>query len=95
VSLKPGDGANHQCVRNMAHIAIRSSGDPKYFPRRIGNCRRLRTGCILRPDRIVVPHPRGGTIDVTAAAAAAHAAIVHLLGFTVERYDPIVDAPEA
>jgi 23S rRNA pseudouridine955/2504/2580 synthase len=48
----------------------------------------------LLARRIVVPHPRGGTIDVTAPLPPHMRQSWNLIGFDVERYDPIVEAPE-
>jgi 23S rRNA pseudouridine955/2504/2580 synthase len=79
----------------MAHIGHPIVGDPKYFakdnwelPGGVQN--RLH----LLARRIVVPHPRGGTIDATAPLPAHMQQSWNLLGFEVKRYDPIVEAPE-
>ena len=45
--------------------------------------------------RIAVPHPRGGTIDVTAPLPPHMQQSWNLLGFDAGCYDPIVEAPEA
>jgi len=42
--------------------------------------------------RIAIPHPRGGTIDVTAPIPAHMEQSWNLLGLDAARYDPIVDA---
>ena len=70
-------------------------GDPKYFAKENwdlpgGMQNRLH----LLARRIVVPHPRGGTIDVTAPLPPHMAQSWNLLGFDAKRYDPIVEAPE-
>ncbi len=62
---------------------------------RTGNCPgACRTSLHLLARRIVVPHPRGGTIDVTAPLPAHMQQTWSLLGLDATRYDPIVDAPE-
>jgi 23S rRNA pseudouridine955/2504/2580 synthase len=95
VSLKPVTGRTHQLRAHLAHIEHPIVGDPKYFnkenwqfPGGIQN--RLH----LLARRIVVPHPRGGEIDVTAPLPPHMVQSFNLLGLDVKRYDPIVDAPE-
>jgi 23S rRNA pseudouridine955/2504/2580 synthase len=95
LSLKPVTGRTHQLRAHMAHINHPIVGDPKYFhkenwelPGGIQN--RLH----LLARRIVVPHPRGGTIDATAPLPPHMQQSWNLLGFDTSRYDPIVEAPE-
>ncbi len=95
VSLKPVTGRTHQLRAHLAHIGHPIVGDPKYFnkenwalPGGIQN--RLH----LLARRIMAPHPRGGTIDVTAPLPPHMVQTWNLLGLDVRRYDPIVDAPE-
>jgi len=95
VSLKPVTGRTHQLRAHLAHIGHPIVGDPKYFnkenwqlPGGIQN--RLH----LFARRIVVPHPRGGVIDVTASLPPHMVQSFNLLGLDQKRYDPIVDAPE-
>jgi 23S rRNA pseudouridine955/2504/2580 synthase len=95
LSLKPVTGRTHQLRAHMAHINHPIVGDPKYFhkenwelPGGIQN--RLH----LLARRIVVPHPRGGTIDVTAPLPPHMQQSWNLIGFDTARYDPIVEAPE-
>jgi 23S rRNA pseudouridine955/2504/2580 synthase len=95
VSLKPVTGRTHQLRAHMAHIGHPIVGDPKYFA--IENWQLpggLQNRLHLLARRIVVPHPRGGTIDITAPLPAHMAQSFNLLGFDAERFDPIVDAPE-
>jgi 23S rRNA pseudouridine955/2504/2580 synthase len=95
LSLKPVTGRTHQLRAHMAHIGHPIVGDPKYFAKENwelpgGIQNRLH----LLARRIVVPHPRGGTVDVTAPLPPHMQQSWNLLGFDVKRYDPIVDAPE-
>jgi 23S rRNA pseudouridine955/2504/2580 synthase len=95
ISLKPVTGRTHQLRAHMAHVGNPIIGDPKYFnienwelPGGIQN--RLH----LLARRIVVPHPRGGTIDVSAPLPPHMQQSWNLLGLDENRFDPIVDAPE-
>jgi 23S rRNA pseudouridine955/2504/2580 synthase len=95
VSLKPVTGRTHQLRAHMAHIGHPIVGDPKYFNKENwalpgGLQNRLH----LLARRIVVPHPRGGTIDVTAPLPPHMVQSFNLLGLDLTRYDPIVEAPE-
>lgn len=95
LSMKPVTGRTHQLRLHAATIGHPIVGDPKYFevenwdlPGGMQN--RLH----LHARRIVIPHPRGGTIDVTAPLPDHMAQSWNLLGFDAKRYDPIEDAPE-
>jgi 23S rRNA pseudouridine955/2504/2580 synthase len=95
ISLKPVTGRTHQLRAHTAHVGNPIIGDPKYFnienwelPGGIQN--RLH----LLARRIVVPHPRGGTIDISAPLPPHMQQSWNLLGFDISRYDPIIDAPE-
>jgi 23S rRNA pseudouridine955/2504/2580 synthase len=95
VSLKPVTGRTHQLRAHMAHIGHPIVGDPKYFS--IENWQLpggLQDRLHLLARRIVVPHPRGGTIDITAPLPPHMVQSFNLLGFDAERFDPIIDAPE-
>jgi len=94
VSLKPVTGRTHQLRAHMAHIGHPIVGDPKYFARESwqlpgGMQNRLH----LLARRIVVPHPRGGVVDVTAPLPPHMQQSWNLVGLDATRYDPIEDAP--
>jgi 23S rRNA pseudouridine955/2504/2580 synthase len=95
LSLKPVTGRTHQLRAHMAHIDHPIVGDPKYFSKENwefpgGIQNRLH----LMARRIVVPHPRGGVIDITAPLPPHMEQSWNLIGFDAARYDPIVEAPE-
>jgi len=95
LSLKPVTGRTHQLRAHMAHIGHPIVGDPKYFS--IENWQLpggLQNRLHLMARRIVVPHPRGGTIDVTAPLPPHMRQSWNLIGLDDKRYDPIVEAPE-
>jgi len=95
LSLKPVTGRTHQLRAHMAHIGHPIVGDPKYFAKENwelpgGMQDRLH----LLARRIVVPHPRGGTVDITAPLPPHMQQSWNLLGLDLQRYDPILEAPE-
>ena len=95
VSLKPVTGRTHQLRAHMVHIGHPIVGDAKYFARENwelpgGMQNRLH----LLARRIVVLHPRGGVIDVTASLPPHMQQSWNLIGLDAKRYDPIVEAPE-
>ncbi|EGP06734.1 ribosomal large subunit pseudouridine synthase C [Bradyrhizobiaceae bacterium SG-6C] len=95
VSLKPVTGRTHQLRAHMAHINHAIVGDPKYFNKENwqlpgGIQKRLH----LLARRIVIPHPRGGFIDVTAPLPPHMLQSWNLLGLEGDRFDPIENAPE-
>ena len=95
ISLKPVTGRTHQLRAHMAHVGNPIIGDPKYF--NIENWEMpggVQNRLHLLARRIVVPHPRGGTIDVSAPLPPHMEQSWNLLGFDATRYDPIVEAPE-
>jgi 23S rRNA pseudouridine955/2504/2580 synthase len=96
LSLKPVTGRTHQLRAHCAHIGHPIVGDPKYFSYQNwelpgGMQNRLH----LLARRIAIPHPRGGTIDVTAPLPPHMVQSWNLLGFDAKRYDPIENAPES
>ncbi len=95
VSLKPVTGRTHQLRAHMAHIGHPIVGDPKYFARENWELPGgMQNKLHLLARRLVVPHPRGGVIDVTAPLPPHMQQSWNLLGLDATRYDPIVEAPE-
>jgi 23S rRNA pseudouridine955/2504/2580 synthase len=95
LSLKPVTGRTHQLRAHMAHIQHPIVGDPKYFNKENWELPGgIQDKLHLLARRIVVPHPRGGTIDVSAPLPPHMQQTWNLLGFDTSRYDPIVEAPE-
>jgi 23S rRNA pseudouridine955/2504/2580 synthase len=95
ISLKPVTGRTHQLRAHMDHIGHPIVGDPKYFA--IENWQLpggMQDKLHLLARRIAVPHPRGGTIDITAPLPQHMLQSWNLLGLDAKRYDPIEDAPE-
>ncbi len=95
LSLKPVTGRTHQLRAHMAHIGHPIIGDPKYFSKENWELPGgMQNKLHLLARRIAVPHPRGGTIDITAPLPPHMAQSFNLLGLDAKRYDPIVEAPE-
>jgi len=96
LSLKPVTGRTHQLRAHCSYMDHPIVGDPKYFTKENwqlpgGIQNRLH----LLARRITVPHPRDGTIDVTAPLPPHMVQSWNLLGFDAKRYDPIEQAPES
>ena len=94
VSLKPVTGRTHQLRAHLAHIGHPIVGDPKYFS--LENWQLpggMQNRLHLLARRIAVPHPRGGSIDVTAPLPPHMQQSWNLLGLDAKRYDPIEEAP--
>jgi 23S rRNA pseudouridine955/2504/2580 synthase len=95
ISLKPVTGRTHQLRAHTAHINHPIVGDPKYFSRENWELPGgMQNKLHLLARRIVVPHPRGGMIDVSAPLPPHMQQSWNLLGLDATRYDPIVEAPE-
>ena len=104
LSMKPITGRTHQLRAHAEAIGHPIIGDPKYGvtaandPRRADPLRAVPDGIErklhLLARRLVLPDPRGGTLDVTAPLPPHMAASFALLGFDPSVYDPIEDAPE-
>ena len=104
LSMKPITGRTHQLRAHAEAIGHPIIGDPKYGglrpndPRVTDPLRAIPTGIEnklhLLARRLVLPHPRGGTLDVTAPLPPHMKATWEMLGFEMNPYDPILDAPE-
>jgi 23S rRNA pseudouridine955/2504/2580 synthase len=86
VSLKPVTGRQHQLRAHMAHIGTPILGDNKYggdldLPE--GAADRLH----LHARRIIFPHPRGGTVDVSAPLPVHMRDTFALFGFDADRFE--------
>jgi 23S rRNA pseudouridine955/2504/2580 synthase len=94
LSMRPVTGRTHQLRAHAAHIGHPIIGDPKYFeadqnwefPGGMQN--RLH----LHARRIVMPHPAGGTLDVTAPLPQHMQQSWNLLGFDVDKAGEAEDA---
>jgi 23S rRNA pseudouridine955/2504/2580 synthase len=103
LSMKPITGRTHQLRAHCEAIGHPIIGDPKYG----GNARDPRKNDPLRaiPEgverklhllarRLLLPHPGGGTLDVTAPLPAHMQKTFDMFGFDAKQYDPIENAPE-
>jgi 23S rRNA pseudouridine955/2504/2580 synthase len=86
LSLQPTTGRQHQLRAHAAHIGTPIFGDNKY-----GGDEGLPEGVVnrlhLHARRIVFPHPRSGTIDISAPLPEHMLATFDMLGFDPNRYD--------
>ena len=104
LSMKPITGRTHQLRAHAEAIGHPIIGDPKYGtrpendPRRTDPLRAIPTQVErklhLLARRLILPHPKGGTIDVTAPLPPHMQTTFDLLGFDLSTYDPIMDAPD-
>ena len=86
----------------MGHPIV---GDPKYTgamaandPRRTDPMRaipnEIERKLHLMARRLVLPHPKGGTLDVIAPLPRHMQTTFDLFGFDIKQRDPIEDAPD-
>ncbi len=105
LSMKPITGRTHQLRAHAEAIGHPIIGDPKYFGkinpaghRHIDPMhaipQEVERKLHLLARRLTLPHPRGGTLDVTAPLPPHMKKTFDLFGFDVKQYDPIEDAPE-
>jgi 23S rRNA pseudouridine955/2504/2580 synthase len=86
LSMKPVTGRQHQLRAHAAHIGTPILGDNKYggdidLPDGVPN--KLH----LHARRIIFPHPRGGTVDVTAPLPDHMLETFGLFGFEPKRFE--------
>ena len=104
LSMKPVTGRTHQLRAHAEAIGHPIIGDPKYGtrsdkdPRRNDPLRAIPASVEhklhLVARRLILPHPKGGTLDVTAPPPPHMQATFDLFGFDTRHYDPIEMAPE-
>jgi 23S rRNA pseudouridine955/2504/2580 synthase len=104
LSMKPITGRTHQLRAHAEAIGHPIIGDPKYGlkpkndPRRNDPLRAVPDGIEMKlhllARRLLLPHPKGGTLDVTAPLPAHMKHSFDMLGFNVGTADPIENAPE-
>ena len=105
LSMKPLTGRTHQLRAHAEAIGHPIFGDPKYGRRPEDEARRrdplralpdiLERKLHLLARRLVLPHPSGGMIDVTAPLTQHMRKTWDMFGFDDRQYDPIEEAPEA
>ena len=104
LSMKPITGRTHQLRAHAEAIGHPIIGDPKYGlgdeknPRRTDPLRavpqQVERKLHLLARRLMLPHPKGGVIDVTAPLPPHMQTTFDLFGFDAKQYDPIDQAPE-
>ncbi len=87
VELSPVTGKTHQLRVHMAHLGTPILGDRVYCDRKLVAMSGLpedKMGkCLhLLARRIIVPHPRKGTLNISSPPSAAMAKTLQTLGFT-------------
>lgn len=90
VSLRPITGRTHQLRAHCNHIGHPILGDPLYFdvenwelPGGLQNCLHLHA------RRLIIPHPKGGRIDVTAPLPQHMQQSWNLLGLSTDSWGEI------
>ena len=104
LSMRPITGRTHQLRAHAEAIGHPIVGDPKYNrkaandPARNDPLRAVPPGIEsklhLVARRLILPHPRGGVIDVTAPLPEHMRHSFDMFGFEPPTHDPIEDAPD-
>jgi 23S rRNA pseudouridine955/2504/2580 synthase len=87
VSLKPVTGRQHQLRAHMALIGNPIVGDNKYEGDKVLADSGIEAKLHLHARRLVIPHPAGGNIDVTAPLPEHMRKAWELLGLDANRFD--------
>jgi 23S rRNA pseudouridine955/2504/2580 synthase len=105
LSMRPITGRSHQLRAHCEAFGDPIVGDPKYNrkpdndPARNDPLRAVPPGIEpklhLLARRLILPHPRGGVIDVTAPLPEHMKKTFAMFGFETPSHDPIEDAPDA
>jgi 23S rRNA pseudouridine955/2504/2580 synthase len=104
LSMRPITGRTHQLRAHSEAIGHPIVGDPKYNrrpendPARRDPLRAVPPGIEpklhLLARRLILPHPRGGVIDVTGPLPEHMKKSFEMFGFDERERDPIEDAPD-
>jgi 23S rRNA pseudouridine955/2504/2580 synthase len=104
LSMRPITGRTHQLRAHCEAIGHPIVGDPKYNKRAANDPARtdplravppgIESKLHLLARRLVLPHPRGGVIDVTAPLPDHMRKTFDMFGFETKIHDPIEDAPD-
>lgn len=88
VSLKPVTGRTHQLRVHMAELGTPIIGDPKYLDiQEDQQIEGLSDKLHLHARRLVIPHPAGGNLDLTAPLPEHMQQSWEHLGLNPHRYD--------
>ena len=104
LSMRPITGRTHQLRAHCEAIGHPIIGDPKYNRRPANDPARndplravppgIENKLHLLARRLILPHPRGGMIDVTAPLPPHMKTAFDMFGFVPPSRDPIEDAPD-
>ncbi|MCW5696701.1 MAG: RluA family pseudouridine synthase [Bauldia sp.] len=95
LTMRPVTGRTHQLRAHAAHIGHPIVGDPLYFEKRDWDLPGgIQNRLHLHARRLVLPHPDGGTLDVTAPLPPHMVQSWNLLGFSAQLGDPALDTVE-
>lgn len=102
LSMKPITGRTHQLRAHAEAIGHPIVGDPKYgrsAETKVDPARAIPADVErklhLLARRLILPHPRGGILDVTAPLPPHMKKSWDLFGFDIHTHDPIDEAPDA